>query len=166
MPSETFYNGTKGDDIYGPNANEKCSIHYWAEHGIVGRGVLLDYWGFAKDNGKEYDPWSYHPISYAELTACGKSQGIDIRPVSQGGDILPGDILMVRAGWAEAYNTRSPEERKAAGNREHRLGHDDGQRWAGVGQEEANVNWLHDSYFSVVGGDAPAFEAWPSYERK
>lgn len=166
MPSNTFYNNTKGDDIYGPNANEKCSIHFWAEHGIAGRGVFLDYWEFAKSSGKNYDPWEYHPFSYDDLTACGKAQGIDIRPSSQGGDILPGDILLIRGGWAEAYNTRTPEQRQTAGNRKHVLGHDDGQRWAGIGQEERNVNWLHDCYFSCVGGDMPSFEAWPSYEGK
>lgn len=24
------------------------------------------------------------------------------------------------------------------------------------------LTWLHDCYFSAVGGDAPAFEAWPT----
>jgi hypothetical protein len=26
------------------------------------------------------------------------------------------------------------------------------------------LDWLHDSYFSAVAGDAPAFEAWPTHE--
>ena len=33
-----FYNNTRGEDILGPKANHKCSIHHWAEHGIAGRG--------------------------------------------------------------------------------------------------------------------------------
>jgi kynurenine formamidase len=165
MPSNTFYNNTKGDDIFGPNANEKCSIHFWAEHGIVGRGVFLD-WEYAKSHGKAYDPWEYIAFSNKELAACGKSQGIDIRPASQRGDILPGDILVIRGGWAEAYNSRTPEVRETAGKRRHVLGHEDGQRYAGVGQEEKNVNWLHDCYFSCVGGDMPSFEAWPIHEGK
>ncbi|KAJ9355703.1 hypothetical protein DTO280E4_6381 [Paecilomyces variotii] len=48
MPTQTFYNGAKGTDIVGPTANHKCSIHHWAEHGIAGRGILLDYWGYSK----------------------------------------------------------------------------------------------------------------------
>lgn len=47
--------------------------------------------------------------------------------------------------------------------RPHAIGPDDGQRWAGVGQEEKVLDWLHDSYFAAVAGDAPAFEAWPTH---
>lgn len=26
------------------------------------------------------------------------------------------------------------------------------------------IDWLHDCYFAAVGGDAPAFEKWPTSE--
>lgn len=58
---------TKGTDIITPegsNASHKCSVHHWAEHGIAGRGVLLDYRGYAKKKGIEYDPYDYYPISF------------------------------------------------------------------------------------------------------
>jgi hypothetical protein len=51
VPSQKFYNGTTGKDIVGPEANHNCSIHHWAEHGIAGRGVLLDYWTYANEIG-------------------------------------------------------------------------------------------------------------------
>ena len=55
LPSKMFYNGTMAKDIDGPEADpHKCGIHHWAEHGIAGRGVLLDYWGYAKNNGIVY----------------------------------------------------------------------------------------------------------------
>jgi hypothetical protein len=56
IPSETFYNGTKGKDIEGNTKEDKnkCGIHHWAEHGIAGRGVLIDYWSYAKDKGIVY----------------------------------------------------------------------------------------------------------------
>ncbi|KIV98737.1 hypothetical protein, variant [Verruconis gallopava] len=161
MPTATFYNGTKGSDITGPNANLKCSMHYWAEHGIAGRGVLLDYWSYAQSKGLVYDPNDYHTISYDELAACGKAQGIDIRPASQGGDIKIGDILFIRSGWRQAYDTNSPEKRKEIALRGHDGRHGT-QSYAGVGQEEKTLDWLHDCYFACVGGDAPAFEAWPT----
>ncbi|KAF2146047.1 uncharacterized protein K452DRAFT_242544 [Aplosporella prunicola CBS 121167] len=160
----TFYNNTKGDDITGPSANYKCSIHHWAEHGIAGRGVLLDYRGYAHKKGIKYDPYEYYPISYEELYQCGKDQGIDIRPAAVGGDIMIGDILFVRSGFVESYNMRSPSERNALARRKHDFGVNDGQRWAGLSQEERMIDWLHDCYFAAVGGDAPAFEAWPSHE--
>lgn len=162
LPSQTFYNGTKEADIVGPNANLKCSIHHWAEHGIAGRGVFLDYWAYAKAQGTTYDPFDHYAIPHSELVACGKAQSIDIRPESQGGDILPGDILLIRSGWKETYDTKKPEERKVAALREEVPGPHDGQRWAGISQEEANVDWIHDCYFAAVGGDSVTFEAWPS----
>ena len=160
----TFYNNTRAEDIVGPNANHKCSIHYWAEHGIAGRGVLLDYRGYAHKKGIEYDPYDYYPISFEELYQCGKDQGIDIRPQSQGGDIKIGDILFIRSGFVEAYQTKTLTERAKLHTRGHTPGEDGEQRWAGVAQEERMLDWLHDSYFAAVAGDAPSFEAWPSHQ--
>lgn len=114
-----------------------------------------------------------HEHSYAagsnikqELYQCGKDQGIDIRPAAQGGDIKIGDMLFVRSGFIEAYHSKSPDERNALAVRPHEFGINDGQRWAGLSQEERMIDWLHDCYFATVAGDAPAFEAWPSHERK
>lgn len=110
------------------------------------------------------DPYDYHPIPYSELVACGKYQGIDIRPASQGGHVQVGDILFIRSGFVTTYYSKSPDARAAAALRPHTVGKDDGQRWAGVKQEEAMIDWLHDCYFAAVAGDAPSFEAWPSPE--
>lgn len=126
--------------------------------------MLLDYRGYAKKRGIAYDPYDYYPISWEELYQCGKDQGIDIRPAAQGGDIRIGDILLVRSGFVEAYNSKPGDERAALATREHKLGIEDGQRWAGLSQEQKMIDWLHDSYFAAVAGDAPAFEAWPSHE--
>lgn len=180
MPTKTFYNGTTMKDVEGPQKDpNKCGIHHWARHGIVGRGVLIDYWGYAKERKIIYgqcstshegfyltapDPYEYHTIPFTELQACGKAQGIDIRPASQGGDIQIGDILFIRSGFVSTYYTKSPDARAAAALRPHTLGKDDGQRWAGIKQEEAMIDWLHDCYFAAVAGDAPSFEAWPTQE--
>ena len=54
------------------------------------------------------------------------------------------------------------EERNQLARRHHEFGVNDGQRYAGVKQEEAMLDWLHDCYFAAVAGDSPTFEAWPS----
>lgn len=110
------------------------------------------------------DPYEHYTISYDELKACGKAQGIDIRPTTQGGDIQIGDLLFIRSGFISTYYTKTPDARAAGALRPHGPGKDDGQRWAGVKQEESMLDWLHDCYFSAVAGDAPSFEAWPSQE--
>lgn len=165
MPTETFYNGTKGKHIGGSeNDPNRCGIHHWAQHGIAGRGVLIDYWSYAKANSVIYDPFDYYTISFEELYKAGKAQGIDIRPASQNGDIQIGDLLFIRSGFVQTYYTTPSDIRAAAALRPHSIGKTDGQRWAGVKQDETMIDWLHDCYFSAVAGDAPSFEAWPSQE--
>ena len=51
VPSQTFYNNTHGEDIKGPKANHKCSLHFWSDHGIAGRGILLDWRSYADKKG-------------------------------------------------------------------------------------------------------------------
>ncbi|KAF2420015.1 hypothetical protein EJ08DRAFT_653937 [Tothia fuscella] len=164
IPTQTFYNGTKGTDITGPTANLKCSMHHWAEHGIAGRGVLLDYRSYAESKGIHYNPFDTYGITYTELAACGKHQGIDIRPTSQGGDIKIGDILFIRSGWTQQFHLKTPSERSDLALCAHGPGVDEGQRYVGVAQEEEMLDWLHDCYFAAVAGDAPSFESWPTKE--
>jgi hypothetical protein len=41
--SQLFWNGQHQSEIISENPGPKNSLHFWAERGIVGRGVLLDY---------------------------------------------------------------------------------------------------------------------------
>ena len=160
----TFYNNTHAEDIVGPRATNKCSIHHWSEHGIAGRGILIDYRRYAHKNDITYDPYESHRISYEELYRCGLDQGIDIRPEAQGGNVKIGDLLFIRSGFVEAYNRKRSDEQPTPGARPDGPGPHDGQTWAGVAQEEKMLDWLHDCYFAAVAGDAPSFEAWPTSE--
>lgn len=160
--TNTFYNNTHGEDIVGPNANQKCSIHHWSNHGIAGRGILLDYRSYCEKKGVAFNSYESDSISYAELEACGKDQGIDIRPQAQGGDIQVGDLLFIRSGFVQTYYSKSVKDRNKLALRPHELGDNDGQRYAGVKQEDAILDWLHDCYFAAVAGDSPTFEAWPT----
>ncbi|CAK7202870.1 hypothetical protein SEUCBS139899_005597 [Sporothrix eucalyptigena] len=150
-----FYNGTTAGDITGPTANGNGGIHHWCSKALAGRGVLLDYRAYADSCGIKYDSASSHAISYKDLVASGQHQGIDIRPVSQGGDIRPGDFLFVRSGFTEDYFKRTDEENKLIGERLS-------PAWAGLLQEDAILGWLYDCYFAAVAGDAPGFEVFPT----
>jgi hypothetical protein len=134
---------------------------------------LLDYWTYAQSTpGKSYDPYTGHPISFADLLDCAKFQGINILPASQGGDIQVGDILLVRSGWVDRYNTLTDDQRQSAAKRHvhvfepsaSQIKPEGSQEWAGLAQDPETLTWLHDSYFSAVAGDAPGFERWPSLE--
>lgn len=79
----------------------------WAEHGICGRGVLLDLVKFYTDNGTKplpYDPWTSHDIPIQDLEACAKAQGVTFRT---------GDILLYRAGFTQKWYASTRVEREA-----------------------------------------------------
>lgn len=177
----------KGTEILGPGATSRCGIHTWAQHGIVGRAVLLDFATYAEAHNIVIDHYENDKITYATLVEVGKSQGIDIRPESQGGDIKIGDVLLIRSGFLKKYRSIDTAERIEKHSRVQVFGPSNGQRYAGVEQSEEILDWcvespsplsshtheetnqltrtrLHDCYFSAMAGDAPAFEAWPSHE--
>lgn len=162
VPSGFFYNKTTFEDITGPNASTKCGMHAWATRGIAGRGLLLDYARYAEANNTKpvfYDNFS---ITHSDLVKVAQAQGIDLRPAAQGGDVQIGDILLVRSGFLKNANSLTYEQKAAHHLQLHKFGLDDGQRYIGVEQSEEMLDFLHDSYFSAVAGDQPAFEAWPS----
>ncbi|PCH00948.1 Putative cyclase [Penicillium occitanis (nom. inval.)] len=68
-----------------------------------------------------------------------------------------GDILFVRSSWMRKYNVC------LEGNIEEQLQRVSSQHpdAIGVDQSDEMKTWLHDQYFTLVGGDQPAFEAWP-----
>ncbi|KAJ5677138.1 cyclase [Penicillium maclennaniae] len=154
--TKLFYNGASSTDFVGDASNLRCSIHHWANHGIAGRGILLDYRHYALTHNKSYDPYTPHEITFSELEACAKYQKLNLLPQSQGGDIRIGDILLIRSGFVETYYAQSPAERYATATRSH-----ENLDFAGLSREEEMREWLHDCYFAGVAGDSPTFEAWP-----
>ncbi|KAJ5152522.1 putative cyclase [Penicillium capsulatum] len=145
MIKKVFYNNLTHDEVL---KGDHCGIHALADHGIVGRGVLLDYYHYAQEVGKCYDPFSSHAISLRELLACAKFQHTEFHV---------GDILLIRSGYTARYyelKHTDPCRLQKAGCLE--------PQFVGIEQSEDMKTWLHDSYFAAVGGDAPAFEVWPT----
>ncbi|KAI5778908.1 hypothetical protein EDC01DRAFT_775782 [Geopyxis carbonaria] len=151
--SEKLYNNCTKADIDGPNANSKCGMQNWAKHGIVGRGMLIDFASYAEKKGIVMDPFTNENITLAHLKAVAKSQGLDLRRESEGGDVRIGDIFLVRTGYGKAYMALTPAEKKEMA--------DSFVGAIGVQKSPETMEFLHDSYFSAVVGDNPAFETWP-----
>ncbi|KAF2488132.1 hypothetical protein BDY17DRAFT_320632 [Neohortaea acidophila] len=139
-----FYNNLYQEEIL---SGTRCGIHAWADHGIVGRGVLIDYWAYAKKHSKTYDPTTTHAIPLSELLACAAEQNTTFQY---------GDILIIRSGYIEYYNGLSQEARAAiTGTGIYDF------NFVGVKVDDDMLDFLHDNYFAAVAGDMPAFEAWP-----
>ena len=72
-----FYNGVTADEISGSKAGSKKGTSAWCDHGIVGRGVLLDFFRYAKAKGEKIDSFGTRSISLSELKDCAKSQNVE-----------------------------------------------------------------------------------------
>ncbi|KAK9452465.1 hypothetical protein V1511DRAFT_464465, partial [Dipodascopsis uninucleata] len=105
-----------------------------------------DFASWAEVQGIPVEPFTRQAISLDQLLAVADYQGITFEK---------GDILLVRTGWMAKYNEmyEQGELDQIAGSPTPSL--------IGLDQSEEIKEWLHDQYFSVVGGDQPAFEAWP-----
>jgi hypothetical protein len=83
-----FYNGTTMEDIHAKGSNV-IGIHNMAEHGIVGRGILLDYHSWRLENNIPHEALKTGGIKLEHLKAVAKAQGTEIKF---------GDILIIRSG--------------------------------------------------------------------
>ncbi|EIM82290.1 uncharacterized protein STEHIDRAFT_102776 [Stereum hirsutum FP-91666 SS1] len=151
----------------------KLGIHNWAQHGICGRGVLLDLVGFQSSQVSSsttspfsppsalanlpYDPWTSHPIQVSELLACAQSQGVTFRR---------GDILLIRMGFIRRFEEASVEERERLSEIEVHggIGAGKGEQFAGIEQSEEMKRFLWDNHFAAVASDQPTLERWPTPE--
>ncbi|KAI9844280.1 MAG: hypothetical protein M1837_005690 [Sclerophora amabilis] len=140
-----FYNGVTSDDIHGDGATNVNGIHAWAEKGIVGRGVLLDFDSWRKANNVHYAPFETGSIPLKHLKAVAEAQGTEIRF---------GDILIIRSGFIAARNEKGHDELVS-------LSKVDPPQLSGVEQSEEVLKWIWEN-FSAVAGDQPSFECWPS----
>ncbi|KAF7295847.1 hypothetical protein HMN09_01128000 [Mycena chlorophos] len=159
LEHETFYNNTLAKDLpQGINpiddphqidsAMTRIGIQNWANHGICGRGVLLDLVEFLSKNGVlPYDPWTTHAFTVAELEACAKAQGVSFRR---------GDILIIRAGFTRKYYESSQELRDSLRGKP--------ETFAGIEQSEDMKRFLWNNHFAAIASDQPAIERWPTPE--
>jgi hypothetical protein len=115
----------------------------WAQKGIVGRGVLVDYYTWALEHAP-YNPMEQYSIPFSNLQECIRSQNLTFRK---------GDILIVRSGFTVAYDKLDipAREAKAAVNPAH---------FAGVEQSEEVLEWIWENQFAAIAGDAVGFECW------
>jgi kynurenine formamidase len=142
-PELGFYNGADPDRFA---AGEPfLGINRYAEHGIVGRGVLLDVDRHLRRQGTPLDHAKGATIPVSVVAETADAQEVELRP---------GDILMIRTGWVHYHlYERDAEQRR----------HDiQALRSTGLQASHETVSWLWDGRFSVVGMDNLAVEVWPA----
>lgn len=195
-----FYNNLKPADFLDPVTNQLTEpsrsgsgrkgnkgIGEVAKHGIAGRAVLLDIYGFTRTAASpeaRYDPWKTHQIPLRVIQDCMAHQNVTLKPR---------DILILRTGYHAIYNahrqgngkgndTGTHNDQGPAKARHHNEdGNNDNEKnddntglraikakseagspgYAGVAQDLAITEWLWTNRVAAVAGDAPAFESWP-----
>jgi kynurenine formamidase len=118
-------------------------MEHYAEHGIVGRGLLLDVVAHRQRQGRDYDPLSGETIDADDLREIVAAQQVELRA---------GDILCIRTGWIEAHR---------AADRETRAQLAETIRVSGLAGSEDVARFLWDSHAAAVAADNPTVEVAP-----
>ncbi|MDR6415672.1 cyclase family protein [Pseudarthrobacter sulfonivorans] len=136
-----FYNGTPDDQIR--EGTPDLGIQEWADHPIVGRGVLVDLDGYRESQGAPIDHAAGEPLGLELIQAAIESQAVNLRQ---------GDILMLHTGWCEWFLALAPEEKQRMR---------DSRRATGVAQSKEFVAWAWDHRLALLAADNFAFECLP-----
>mgnify|MGYP000023547903 CR=1 FL=1 len=128
--SDQLYNGFDAGTTKG--GLDRCSVEPIAEHGVVGRGVLLD---VARHRGVEHLEHDAE-ISHEELLECADEQGVELEER---------DVLVIRTGWLERFY---------AGEREPVMEFDE----PGITYSEELAEWFHDMEIPAFATDTLANE--------
>jgi kynurenine formamidase len=112
----------------------------WAEKGIVGRGVLIDFASWAKSRGRQVHTFQQYVITLEDVQAFVREKNIIFHR---------GDILFIRTGFVTAYKGIDHEGRSEVATK---------KEWIGLGQSQKATEWLWENQFAAVASDSPGFE--------
>lgn len=144
-PVHGFYNRAPDDSIV--EGTPRLGINRVVEHGVVGRGVLIDVERYLARRGERLDYDSGAPISVALVDEIAAEQGVEFRS---------GDILLLRTGWMNHYFTSMTDEQRQSFP----------QRMCSPGLKQGHdtLAWLWDHQFSVGASDNFGLECFPPIE--
>ncbi|MEV7230729.1 cyclase family protein [Polymorphospora sp. NPDC051019] len=136
-----FYNGVADDRVR--EGSPDLGIQRWAEHGIVGRGVLVDLPRYLRSLDDDWDPAGWRAFTVGELEGALAYQGVALRD---------GDILLLRTGWLATVLAHDVDRRRAFAA---------APTSPGLEQSEEMLAWLWDHRLAMVASDNMAVEALP-----
>lgn len=135
-----FFGGVQDDPKPGGGP---LGIEHFSDHGIVGRGVLLDVERWRAGVGRPLDPFAAEALYPRDLVQTAEAQAVELRQ---------GDVLCIRTGWIEAYRRLPRPEREAlAGS----------PRITGLAGSEDMARFLWNTGVSATALDNPSAEVAP-----
>jgi hypothetical protein len=152
------------DQVIGPSPTEVLGIQQAAQKGIAGRGVLLDFAGWAEVKNISYSAFSVRASPLRSLNSTNHLQGFGINSTHL--DAIaswqglpqnwskPGDILLIRTGWTKQYLNLTSYSQEI-------LPWDPNLGSVGMNCSDDSLAWLWEKKLALVGADNPAFESLP-----
>jgi kynurenine formamidase len=135
-----YWGGRTQDPTGGPMG---LGIDRWAEHGVAGRGVLIDVAGWHEAAGRAWNAHEPVAVTTDDLLAVLDAQGTTLQP---------GDILCVRFGWVAAYRRLDAAARATYAG---------GPVFAGLRADEGMARLLWNNHPAALLCDNPAVEVVP-----
>ena len=126
-----YYGGRQDVDL---DEKGELGIEHWAQHGIVGRGVLLDAARYIEQHGTPLDMTKKFEMDGGFLEQVAQEQKVELQP---------GDILVLRTGWLSWYKSLDNAGREALrGSLEPGEG---GHACPGLDASQDTAAWLWES---------------------
>jgi hypothetical protein len=135
-----YWGGRTQDPTDGPNG---LGIEHWAEHGIAGRGVLIDVAGWLAERDPDYDPLVPLAITADDVRAVLAAQGVEPEV---------GDIWCLRTGWVGAYLQLDDAARRSYAT---------APTFAGLYADEEMARTIWNAHPAALCADNPAVEVVP-----
>lgn len=146
-PDHGFYNGADPAKLV--SGDPTLGIQRYAEHGVAGRGLLLDVGRYLEQVGDPIDFSKARSIPARVLDETARHQGVEVEA---------GDLLLLRFGW---LGNRLSQIRKDAGT-----GADSflDMPLVSVGLEQSHdtAAWLWNHRVALAAADNVALEVWPA----
>lgn len=136
-----FYNGVESAVVTTPGPG-RLGIEHWARTGIVARGVLIDMVRALEQEDVVVDPLDHFPITAGTLERVLRRQRTTLQP---------GDIVVIRTGWLEAYAGLTAEARE-------QMAQNGSPGSPGLAGDEMAA-FLWDERIAAVAADNPELEA-------
>jgi kynurenine formamidase len=140
-----YYGARQDSDV---DDRKLLGIDRWAARGIIGRGVLLDVASYMSAQGTTMAVTERFLIDSELMQAVASAQDVDFRH---------GDIVLVRTGWLDWYQTLSPAERLS---RAAEFGADRrALKLPGIDPRVPTVAWIWNHRIAAMATDTPTFDA-------
>ncbi|KAI1852092.1 hypothetical protein JX265_005930 [Neoarthrinium moseri] len=144
--TKQFFMGHKQEDFKA--GSTRLGIDAWAQKkaGIIGRGVLLDWYSWAQKNDINRSPFTTGAVEVDHLKSVAEENGVSFKS---------GDILFIRVGFTARYNELSAAEQAAFPNRQP-------GGLLGLEATRDSLRWLWENEFAAIASDSPSFERGPA----